>query len=441
MGWSGWKPAAKQRQSVGLHTTFYLALAEAVGPSLFGAEQGLGLARLTLEYANLRAALAWSQQEIAGTAIALRLAIALQFFWLITGLWSEGRHWLEDSLARTAVKRTMIRAHALVAAGNYATIQGDHLTAHVQLEEGIAIAREQGEQILVSMALMNFGLLAYAQHDHALTINRLEEALAIAREVDDKAMIASTLVFLGNVIHDQQNYPRAQSLYEEALVLFQTVGSTWNYADTLVYLGQLAQQQGDLARAWALFQESLARWQTLGTLQWKGIAEGLEGLADICVNWRQFVEAARLFGAAEGLRDALWVARPRTHTSAVDKHAALSIQLDVAAFVAAWAEGCSLSPEEAVDYALALPEIPVAASPSVVHEPVASVPPTYPAGLSAREVEVLRLLAQGLTYAEIADQLVVSRRTVNGHVTSIYGKLGVTSRMAATRFAETHYLL
>ena len=56
------------------------------------------------------------------------------------------------------------------------------------------------------------------------------------------------------------------------------------------------------------------------------------------------------------------------------------------------------------------------------------------AGLTPREREVLQLLTQGLTYAQIADTLVISRRTVNAHVTSIYGKLGVTSRREAGRF-------
>jgi len=66
---------------------------------------------------------------------------------------------------------------------------------------------------------------------------------------------------------------------------------------------------------------------------------------------------------------------------------------------------------------------------------------TYPAGLSAREVEVLRLLTQGLSDAEIAEHLVVSPRTVNTHLTSIYRKLQVTSRSAATRFAIEHQLV
>ena len=58
-----------------------------------------------------------------------------------------------------------------------------------------------------------------------------------------------------------------------------------------------------------------------------------------------------------------------------------------------------------------------------------------PAGLTVREMEVLRLVAQGLSDAQGAAQLVISPRTVNWHLTSIYSKLGVSSRAAATRYA------
>jgi DNA-binding NarL/FixJ family response regulator len=60
--------------------------------------------------------------------------------------------------------------------------------------------------------------------------------------------------------------------------------------------------------------------------------------------------------------------------------------------------------------------------------------------LSGREVEVLRLVARGLTNDQVADQLFLSKRTVTTHLTSIYTKLGVTSRNAATRFALEHGL-
>ena len=62
-------------------------------------------------------------------------------------------------------------------------------------------------------------------------------------------------------------------------------------------------------------------------------------------------------------------------------------------------------------------------------------------GLTAREVEVLRWVARGLTDAQVAEQLVISPRTVTSHLSSIYNKLGVSSRSAATRFAVEHQLV
>ncbi len=73
--------------------------------------------------------------------------------------------------------------------------------------------------------------------------------------------------------------------------------------------------------------------------------------------------------------------------------------------------------------------------------PPAKSPPTYPDGLTGREVEVLRLLAQGLTDAQIAEHLIISPRTVNTHLRAIYGKIQVSSRSAATRYAIEQRLI
>jgi DNA-binding NarL/FixJ family response regulator len=71
--------------------------------------------------------------------------------------------------------------------------------------------------------------------------------------------------------------------------------------------------------------------------------------------------------------------------------------------------------------------------------PASSVP-SDPAGLTARECEVLRLVARGLSNAQVAEQLVISPRTVDAHLVSIYSKLGVNTRSAATRYAVDHNL-
>jgi DNA-binding NarL/FixJ family response regulator len=67
-------------------------------------------------------------------------------------------------------------------------------------------------------------------------------------------------------------------------------------------------------------------------------------------------------------------------------------------------------------------------------------PPTHPAGLSPREVEVLRLVAQGLTNPQVAQEIFLSPRTVQQHLRSIYNKIGVSTRAAAARWAAEHSL-
>jgi non-specific serine/threonine protein kinase len=425
------------------HARFFLALAEEIAPALVGANQGAALARLAPEHDNLRAALAWSQAQADGAEIALRLAGALGDFWLLSGYWSEGRRWAEGALAMTTAEdRTEARALVLATVGGLAVIQGDHGPGQARLEEALAIARQLDAKRLISVSLEFLSWIAQAQQDHALASARLNEALKASRAIGDKYKIGSILVHLGTSARDEHDYTRAQALYEEGLAHFQALGADWDAADARCYLGQVAQARGDDARAGELFHDSLARWRAIGTLQWKGIADCLEGLAGICTLQQQFEEAARLFGAAAALRELLQGSpSPLARTSAEDKHAGLRAHLDEAAFAAAWAAGRALSTEEAVDFALALPAISASTSSPVGPGAVSPPPVTYPAGLTAREVEVLRLLAQGLTYEQIAEQLIISPRTVNRHLTVIYTKLNVTSRHAATRFALDHQLV
>jgi len=110
------------------------------------------------------------------------------------------------------------------------------------------------------------------------------------------------------------------------------------------------------------------------------------------------------------------------------------------AFATAWAQGRTMP----LEHVLAAQE-PVPMPPALPAKPSTAPPvpntPTYPDGLTAREVEVLRLVAQGLTDPQVADQLVISPHTVNSHLKAIYGKIGVSSRNGATRYALEHNLM
>ena len=129
----------------------------------------------------------------------------------------------------------------------------------------------------------------------------------------------------------------------------------------------------------------------------------------------------RELGAAQAILDAVdYVLEPIDHHE-IERAAALArASLGASAFAANWAEGQRLAPDAAVADALAQV---AATGPGDVLSP-------HPAGLTRREMEVLQLVARGLTSGAVAERLSVSPRTVTTHLTTIYRKLGVTSRTA-----------
>jgi predicted ATPase/DNA-binding CsgD family transcriptional regulator len=115
-------------------------------------------------------------------------------------------------------------------------------------------------------------------------------------------------------------------------------------------------------------------------------------------------------------------------------------QLGEKDFASVWAAGLMMTPEQALS-AEAPPSPPeeVLALPPVMPPP--GPKPLFPNGLTAREVQVLRLVAQGMRNSQVARQLALSVNTVKAHLRSIYGKLDVTSRSAATRYALKQHLI
>ena len=153
----------------------------------------------------------------------------------------------------------------------------------------------------------------------------------------------------------------------------------------------------------------------------------------------QFERAARLFGASVSwLNPALELEqRPReNYQRAVES---LRAHLGEEVCTAAWERGLAMTPEQALaeqkqdSTAERISLMPQSTLP-------AQLIPPYPDGLTRREVEVLCLVALGWSDAQVAEQLVISPRTVNGHLRSIYNKINVNSRSAATHYAMEHAL-
>ena len=352
----------------------------------------------------------------------------------------------------------------------------DYAAAQACLEEALNEARALGDHYLLAIALGHLGLLAWYQRDALRAIALFEESLVQFRVTGDRVTTSIGLLRLARAELSQGHAARTRSLLEECLTISRAFGNTLGTVQVLNLLGQLALGQGELRQAEALLTDSArlaseigdrnngtrSRLLLAGLAALQGeyavarlryeediasaleikhtgyIASGLKGLGCVAAAQGLHTWAAMLWGAAEPLHESRSVAPPRDlYERAV---AMVRSQLGEAAFTAAWAQGRSMSLEQALA-AQWTAQIPLSVPAEPLSPPPAKASPASPAGLTTREVEVLRLLAQGLTSTQIAEQLVIGVTTVNFHVRSLYSKLGVTSRAAATRCAIEHHLV
>jgi DNA-binding NarL/FixJ family response regulator len=303
-------------------------------------------------------------------------------------------------------------------------------------------------------ALINLSLVDRAEGDLAAARPRIEEALAIARELGDTAGIAYALQRLGELVYWEGNYPLARAHLEQALALRREMGERLKLPEILDDLGYAALREGDYATAAACFRESLTFDTELGARRygWVRVA-GLVVLADAQrkgagAGERGLRQAAKLLGAAEGLREVAGVKIDLQMRVELDRDSAtIRAQLDDATWRQAWEEGRALSLEQAMAEAFQwLEQDVLTATSEGVQAGIAKAGesgPTYPDDLTPREVEVLRLIAAGRSNQAIAAELVLSLRTVERHISNIYGKLGATgtvARATATAYAHRHGL-
>ncbi len=238
------------------HAGFFLALAEDTEPHLTGPDQGEWLDRLEAEHDNLRAALAWAEQQDQETA--LRLGAALWRFWYARGHLGEGRDWLERALARDGSGRPAARARALHGAGVLADLQGDFPRAETLLTESLALGRELADPALVAPVLYALGVVAHDRGDLVQAEARYEEALVPWRQQDDRRGIALALNTLGIIALDRADLVKAAATFEESLALRRELGDRQGIAASLNNLALVATEQGDFPRAEALLEEGLS---------------------------------------------------------------------------------------------------------------------------------------------------------------------------------------
>ncbi|MEZ4662704.1 MAG: LuxR C-terminal-related transcriptional regulator [Caldilineaceae bacterium] len=469
------RTAGEEEEAHRHHAKLYRLLVEQAAPALMGPEQQQWLDRLESEHDNLRAALRWSLSQ-AGDDTALHIAGALWQFWFARGYMGEGLQWLQRALAHGQPNATATRANAaggaaMLAAylGHYQAaaqaaemslaicrqlnippgisaalnglafisgMTGDHTKAATLTQESVAIGRTLGAPEVLTQALYYQALTAWLAGDYALAQTAIDEGLRLCQQLGDSRTVASFLYGRGLVTVAQQEYDQARPYFEESMGALRQLGDKRSVTMCLAGLADVELSHQAPARAREYIGEALQLSHQVGD-RWFA-AYTIDGLAAVATLEGETIHAARFFAAADAMRNAIGAATPAARQS-IRAAALQSIQrhLDQPTFAAAWAEGQHLSLE-------AILAQPILVRP-YTEQPHQTLPASAPSPslttLTRREREVLRLVTQGMTDAQIAETLVISPHTVHTHLSTIYSKLGVASRTAAAHVAMQQQLV
>jgi predicted ATPase/DNA-binding CsgD family transcriptional regulator/transcriptional regulator with XRE-family HTH domain len=466
------------------HAEYYTHLGEQLGFQWAGHDLPR-LARLEAEDDNTRAALRW-MIDCREAEPALQLAGAAAYLWQQRGRASEGQTWLFEILALPAAGSTIARARALIYASVLIAEQGDYATARPLLEEALTIARELGDGPTLAFALFRVAQLTWFRREFAAAREFADEGVGVGRAFGLRNLEGINLWQSAQATHDLGE-PGAEALAEEALAILTEVQNPTMIGCALTTLAQVHLSRGDLATARRLLDGAVA----VHPRQFQGVAQmfshvnlgwvateqadvvtayasllaalrmgrdalggrarlvtPLEGLAQLAAAVRQPARALRLAGAAANLRRKYstpptqtevrqlqrWLARARADLTGPDA-------------AAAWTSGEQLTPDQAVEEALALDVSPLPESDAVacalsmlqVEAGVVASAPEQPHPMTSRERQVALLVARGLSNPQIARELVIGERTAQTHVGNILSKLGLSSRAEIAVWVTVHH--
>jgi predicted ATPase/DNA-binding CsgD family transcriptional regulator len=357
-------------------------------------------------------------------------------------------------------------AQALQRLGFYRVHLGEYTRAARLCEESVALARQLGNTFELATALLASGMVAWFQSQFQRAVACHEEALALCHEIGYAGGLTHNLAALGRNVTELGNPARGAALIEEGLTIVQELGDKRGIAQAYKDLGHAAVIADDANRAVEMLHTAVPIYRDLNDSMCSSLCfhelarartlQGIRGDSRVIVGQAAtgetagcFLDAARLYGAAAILREAGGIDFPPPFRAAYDRDlSTLREQLGEAAFDQAWAEGRAMSLEQAAAYGLAIrpASAPATPDPTPARAKEAGRPLSGSevdaeiARLTRREQEVTALVAQGRTNRQIADELVLSERTVDTHVHNVLGKLELTSRAQVAVWAVGHGL-
>ncbi|GGT14311.1 LuxR family transcriptional regulator [Streptomyces tanashiensis] len=412
------------------HRDWYLQLAEQMAAQWYGPDQLSWSRRLRRDYRNLRAAMEYCLSTPGEEHAGLRFTAALLQYWHGTGQMAEGRAWLERALAANG-EPTPARATSLRNLASICAQQSDLAAGEAAREEGLTLARRLHDPLLHARALAVGAELALARGDFVATIGHEREALACPEYAGGRERVASlTILTVAHAISG--DYDEAVSAFEQAQRCNVEFGERFNLSWALI--GRAVAEYGAGENTSAItytrkamriareFNNPLGLSTALGILLCSTAAAGDVARAAVLLGARRRI--SRVFGISEFVNDAE-SALVDTATSQIKQG------LGEAVFEARVARGFAFDLDDAVDYALGAEEEPAPAA-------EAGTAPAEPNPLTPREQQVAELVAQGMSNKQIAAKLVISPRTVEGHVDHVLTKLGLTSRAHVAAWATRH---
>ncbi|HEX3304389.1 MAG TPA: tetratricopeptide repeat protein [Thermomicrobiales bacterium] len=386
---------------------------EVTGPDLAKwtawGEAELDNVRLALDHADARGD--------AGSAV--RLAGGIGWLWS-PGRLQEGRARLERVLSMPGTDPSpRCFATGLLCAGGIEHWLNEYDAATAWYIRAEEVCRASGDGTQLAIALRGIGSVAIDTGDPETATRLLTESRKRSREIGSAWDVAYTTHLLGITAFVSGDIETAFDCHGEALAEFRGLSDHGYVLTSLEPYGRTALLLGKRKVARNAFLEMLElsggdSWNTARAIRGLGVVAAAEGDAR---------RAARLMGAATRVLDAIGTPeRPSIGDYYAQLRDEVRRSLGEEAFGLEWEAGSALTLEMAIEDARRLR---AELSGTSVSDGEAEL------GLTRREIEVLRLVREGLTDREISERLYISRRTVSKHVESILSKLNVDSRRAA----------
>ena len=403
------------------HFAYFLEPVESLETSWKTQLEPLWSHPIRADLANVSVAMMWALDQ-GDAEKALRMAVGLNRFWIFSVPQPAVRlACLEAALnlpwSPSSVTSIRARARAYWTAG-ILKCRADPVAAQGLLRQGVILFQKIGDRAGAANCLRTHGTANLLIGDSERGRREIAESLALCQACGDALGVAWCYELLGIAAFVRGEYTEASSYLFESATQFERLDAPLGACHALVDLGLTLRLEGKLSDALNAYRKAL-RYQRDYRFTTES-ADTLDGIAAIAAALNRLDLAAKLSGAAAAWRETYqqesWFPMPNDFQKSA---ASVRHRLGDRAWFEAYEAGKKLSSERVMRLA---------------EEAVSDVEEELQrrsSGLTAREIDVLHLVADGLSNAEIAERLVLSQRTVHAHLRSIFDKLGVNSRTAA----------